>query len=113
MGIQRIRSRYESERGHLRTRRTRGMAKKDAKRVAIVAGLRTPFAKQWTAYREVSALRLGQIVVAELLQRAALDPNEVKQVVYGQVLPSIEAPNIAREIVTGTGMPKGIEAFSV
>ncbi|MGB5367209.1 MAG: acetyl-CoA C-acyltransferase FadI [Polyangiales bacterium] len=82
-------------------------------RVAIVAGLRTPFAKQWSAYREVSALDLANIVVAELLQRLELDPTEIQQVVYGQVVPSVEAPNIAREIVLATGMPKSIDAYSV
>ncbi|MCZ6806233.1 MAG: acetyl-CoA C-acyltransferase FadI [Deltaproteobacteria bacterium] len=85
----------------------------NGKRVAIVAGLRTPFAKQWTAYREVSALDLANIVVAETLQRIDLDPHEIQQVVYGQVVPSVEAPNIAREIVLATGMPKDIEAYSV
>ena len=82
-------------------------------RVAIVAGLRTPFAKQWSAYREVSALDLANIVVAELLQRLELDPTEIQQLVYGQVVPSVEAPNIAREIVLATGMPKNIDAYSV
>ncbi|HET6418375.1 MAG TPA: acetyl-CoA C-acyltransferase FadI [Polyangiales bacterium] len=85
----------------------------NGKRVAIVAGLRTPFAKQWSAYREVSALDLANIVVAELLQRIDLDPKEIQQVVYGQVVPSVEAPNIAREVVLATGMPKSIEAYSV
>ncbi len=89
------------------------MAKKSGKRVAIVAGLRTPFAKQWTAYRALSALDLGTIVVAELLARAGVAAKEVQQVVYGQVLPSIEAPNIAREIVLTTGMDRSIDAFSV
>jgi acetyl-CoA acyltransferase len=82
-------------------------------RVAVVAGLRTPFAKQSTAYKNLSALELGQAVVAELLARTGVSPKEVKQVVYGQVLPSLAAPNIAREIVLGTGMPRNIEAFSV
>src|SRR3954453_12259984 len=82
-------------------------------RVAIVAGLRTPFAKQGTAYRDLSALDLGKLVVAELLQRAELDPKQVGQLVYGQVVPSLAAPNIAREIVLGTGLPKSIEAYSV
>lgn len=85
----------------------------NGKRVAVVAGLRTPFAKQWSAYREVSALDLANIVVDELLQRIDLDPKEIQQVVYGQVVPSVEAPNIAREIVLATGMPKSIEAYSV
>lgn len=85
----------------------------NGKRVAVVAGLRTPFAKQWTAYREVSALDLANIVVSEMLQRIDLDPNEIQQVVYGQVIPSVEAPNIAREVVLATGMPRQIEAYSV
>jgi acetyl-CoA acyltransferase len=84
-----------------------------ADRIAIVEGLRTPFAKQSTAYRDLSALELGKIVTAELLARADLDPREVGLVVFGQVVPSVSAPNIAREIVLGTGMPKTIEAFSV
>lgn len=88
-------------------------SKNGGKRVAIVAGLRTPFAKQSSAYKNLSALELGQMVVSELLARTGVSPSAVQQVVYGQVLPSISAPNIAREIVLGTGMPRSIEAYSV
>lgn len=89
------------------------MLEANGKRVAVVAGLRTPFAKQGTAYRDISALDLGKLVVNELLARTELDAAEVQQVVYGQVIPSLSAPNIAREIVLGTGMPQDIEAYSV
>jgi acetyl-CoA acyltransferase len=82
-------------------------------RIAIVAGLRTPFARQSTAYKDLSALDLGKAVTAELLARSELDPRQVGLCVFGQVVPSVSAPNIAREIVLGTGMPKTIEAFSV
>lgn len=82
-------------------------------RIAIVAGLRTPFAKQGSVFGDLSALDLGKIVTSELLARAELDPKEIGLVVFGQVVPSIAAPNIAREVVLGTGMPKSIEAFSV
>ena len=82
-------------------------------RIAIVQGLRTPFAKQGSAYKDLSALDLGKLVVSEMLQRAELDPREVGLCVYGQVIPSLSAPNIAREVVLGTGMPKTIEAYSV
>lgn len=87
--------------------------KKASKRVAIVAGLRTPFAKMGTAYRDLSALDLAKIVVVELLERSGVPAHELDQVVYGQVAPSVQMPNIAREIVLGTGMPQHIEAFSV
>ncbi len=82
-------------------------------RVAVVAGLRTPFAKQGTAYRDMTTLDLGRIVVKELLARAELDPREIDLLVYGQAVPSPTAPNIAREIVLGSGMPKSVEAYSV
>ena len=81
--------------------------------VAVVAGLRTPFARQATAYKDQSALDLGKLVVRELLERTGVDPQTIEQVVYGQVVPSPSAPNIAREIVLGTDMPVGIEAYSV
>jgi acetyl-CoA acyltransferase len=82
-------------------------------RVAIVAGLRTPFAKQSTYFKTTSSLEMGQLVVAEMLARTDLDPAVIDQVVFGQVAPSVEAPNIAREIVLGTGMDRSTEAFSV
>jgi len=78
-----------------------------------VRGLRTPFAKQGTLYANVGALDLAKLVVVELLARADLHGREVDLVVYGQVTPSVHAPNIAREVVLGTDMPKTIEAFSV
>ena len=82
-------------------------------RVAIVTGLRTPFAKQGTVYKNLSALNLGSMVVSELLQRVGVSPKSVQRVVYGQVIPSLDAPNIAREIVLNTGMPRDIDAYSV
>jgi acetyl-CoA acyltransferase len=82
-------------------------------RVAVVAGLRTPFAKSGTHYAHLSALDLGKIVVTELLQRSGIHPNEVQELVFGNVIPSVKAPNIAREIVLGTGLPRKIPAHSV
>jgi len=82
-------------------------------RLAIVAGLRTPFAKQASAYRDLSAQDLARLVVRELVQRSEIDPKILDLCVYGQVVPSVSAPNIAREVVLGTGLPKNIEAYSV
>jgi acetyl-CoA acyltransferase len=82
-------------------------------RVAIVAGVRTPFAKQSTAYAKLTALDLGRICVAELLSRSGIKPSDVHQLVYGQVIPSLSVPNIAREIVLGVELPRSVEAYSV
>lgn len=78
-----------------------------------MAGLRTPFQKERTGYARLTALDLGIAVVGELLARSALRAAEVDQVVFGQVVPSLTAPNIAREIVLGSGLPKSVEAYSV
>lgn len=86
---------------------------REGRRVAIVAGLRTPFAKQGTAFRTMSALDLGTAVVGELLQRTQVPAREIDRVVYGQVVPSLTAPNIAREIVLDAGMRRDIDAYSV
>jgi acetyl-CoA acyltransferase len=82
-------------------------------RVAVVRGLRTPFAKSGTHFGQLSALDLGKIVVAELVQRSGIDPAEVQELIFGNVIPSVKAPNIAREIVLGTGLPRRIPAYSV
>ncbi|WP_417656085.1 acetyl-CoA C-acyltransferase FadI [Pseudidiomarina aestuarii] len=82
-------------------------------RIAIVAGLRTPFAKQATYFHGVPALDLGKLVVQELLNRFSLDPREVEQLVFGQVVQMPSAPNIAREIVLGTSLPVSTDAYSV
>lgn len=84
-----------------------------AQRVAIVRGLRIPFAKAGTTYSRLDALDLGKIVVAEILERSEVEPSAIDAVVYGHVIPSVKAPNIAREIVLGTGMPRHIPAHSV
>ncbi|MCL1051658.1 acetyl-CoA C-acyltransferase FadI [Shewanella abyssi] len=82
-------------------------------RIAIVSGLRTPFAKQATAFHGVSALEMGKMVVNELISRSELDPKLIEQLVYGQVVLMPAAPNIAREIVLGTGMDVSTDAYSV
>jgi len=82
-------------------------------RVAVVRGLRTPFAKSGTHYAHLSALDLGKLVVAELVQRSGIDPDTIQEVVFGNVIPSVKAPNIAREIILGTGLPRKVPGFTV
>jgi acetyl-CoA acyltransferase len=86
---------------------------REGDRIAIVDGLRTPFAKQATAYHGIPAVDLGKIVVSELLAKSGIDPKVIDQLVFGQVVQMPEAPNIAREIVLGTGMNVSTDAYSV
>jgi acetyl-CoA acyltransferase len=83
------------------------------RRVAIVAGLRTPFAKAGTVLKSLSAIELGRLCVAELVQRANLDGTEVDALIFGTVIPAVTAPNIAREVALLPIFPKGIPAVTV
>jgi len=85
----------------------------NGRRVAIVAGVRTPFTRAGTAFKSISAIDLGKLCVAELLQRTNLEGKEVQALVFGTVIPSIVAPNIAREVSLLPQLPKGVQAFTV
>ncbi|HEX8274099.1 MAG TPA: acetyl-CoA C-acyltransferase FadI [Longimicrobiaceae bacterium] len=85
----------------------------NGRRVAIVEGCRTPFAKSGTAFRDLSAVELGKVAVRELIARADLDPAEIDHVVYGTVVQSVQEPNIAREVTLGAGIPPSVPAFTV
>jgi acetyl-CoA acyltransferase len=83
------------------------------RRVAIIDGVRTPFAKAGTSLRALSAIELGKIAVSELVHRTDLDPKTIDLLVFGTVIPNVTAPNIAREIALMPLLPKGVDAYSV
>ncbi len=83
------------------------------RRVAIIGGLRTPFVKANTVFNDLTALDLGRIVVQELVQRYDLDPEQIDELVFGQVVPSMTASSIARELVLLSGLPRRIETHTV
>ena len=85
----------------------------NGRRVAIVAGIRTPFARAGTILRTLSAIELGRLCVAELIQRTGIDGGEVDLLVFGTVVPSVLAPNIAREVSLIPHLPKGVQSWSV
>lgn len=85
----------------------------NSRRPAIIAGLRTPFARSGTVFRDVSAVQLARRATQELLLRTALDGRLVDEVAFGQVVASALAPNVAREVSLLPQLPRTIPAFSV
>jgi acetyl-CoA acyltransferase len=83
------------------------------RRAAIVAGCRTPFARSGTVFGELTAVDLAKVCVRELVERSEVDPAAIGTVVMGQVVPSVKAPNLAREAALGAGLPKSIPAHTV
>ncbi|MBK7352042.1 MAG: acetyl-CoA C-acyltransferase [Gemmatimonadetes bacterium] len=83
------------------------------RRPAIVSGLRTPFARSGTVFKDVTAVQLARRVTQELLARTALDGALVDEVAFGQVVASVLAPNVAREVSLLPQLPRTVPAFSM
>jgi len=58
-------------------------------------------------------VQLARRVTQELLERTALDGREVDEAVFGQVVPSVLAPNVAREVSLLPQLPRTVPAFSL
>ena len=83
------------------------------RRVAVVAGARTPFVKSGKAFAESGPLALATHAVRGLLDRHEVDPSRIDALAFGVVVPEAGKPNLAREIVLESGFPAGIEAQTV
>jgi acetyl-CoA acyltransferase len=81
--------------------------------VGIVAGCRTPFGKAGTVFKDLTALDLAKVCTRELLERTSVDLDWIGTVVMGQVVPSVKAPNLGREVVLGTGLSPGVPGHTV
>jgi acetyl-CoA C-acetyltransferase/acetyl-CoA acyltransferase len=81
--------------------------------IAIVEGVRTPFARAFGALAAADAAELGRLVTRALLERAGLRPEQVDQVVFGNVAPPADAANIARVIALQAGVPQDRIAHTV
>lgn len=73
-------------------------------RIALVAGLRSPFVRSFGDLNDVDPVELSTQVARELLFRLDLPPREVDQIVWGTVVSVVRSPNVAREIALNLGM---------
>ena len=79
----------------------------------IVAGVRTPQGVLGGALKEFPAATLGELVTKELLARTKLDPALVEHTIFGCVVQTSDAPNVARVIGLRAGLPNEVPAFTV
>jgi acetyl-CoA C-acetyltransferase/acetyl-CoA acyltransferase len=81
--------------------------------IAILEGVRTPFAKAFGPLAAVPAKELGRLATVAVLQRGGLRPEQVDQVVFGNVATPADAANIARVIALNAGIPRDRIAHTV
>jgi len=79
----------------------------------IVAAARTAIGKFGGALARTSAPDLGAVVIKELLKRARLAPEQVDEVILGQVLAAGSGQNPARQALIKAGLPVSVPAMTI
>ncbi len=83
------------------------------KEVVIVSAARTPVGRFGGALKEVSAVKLGALAVQEALKRGQVSPDQVDELILGNVLQAGQGQNPARQVVIHSGIPQEVPATTV
>ncbi|MFD2204446.1 acetyl-CoA C-acetyltransferase [Kiloniella antarctica] len=81
--------------------------------VVIVGAARTPVGAFGGGLSSVPAAELGAVVIREALTRAGVAPDEVDEVILGQILSAGEGQNPARQAALGAGVPNEKTAYII
>jgi len=81
--------------------------------IVIVAATRTAVGKFGGSLAGIAATELGSIVIKEALARARLSPDQVGEVIMGQVLAAGAGQNPARQALLKSGIDKSVPALTI
>jgi acetyl-CoA C-acetyltransferase len=83
------------------------------RRAAIVSPLRTPIGGFGGTLRPLSADQLAVAVIQALLERSAIDPGRIDEVIVAQSYASSDAPCLGRYAALAAGLPIEVPGYSV
>jgi len=72
--------------------------------VVIIEAIRTPIGAYKGSLKELSADKLGSIVIKEILRKSKLDKDDIDEVIMGQVLTAGGGQNPARQAAINAGI---------
>jgi acetyl-CoA C-acetyltransferase len=81
--------------------------------IVIVSAARTPVGSFNGALSSLQAHNLGAIALQAAMARAKLEPGDVDELIYGQVLAAGEGQNPTRQAARLAGMPDAKTAFGI
>src|SRR6201994_2134381 len=81
--------------------------------VVIVAAARTPVGSFNGAFATLPAHKLGEVAIRGALDRAKVAPEDVSEVILGQVLTAAQGQNPARQASIAAGIPIAAPAWSI
>ena len=83
------------------------------RKAVIVSAVRTAQGKFAGALKDIKATELGSIVIREVVKRAGIAPDQVDEVIMGNVVSAGQGQNVARQAAIGAGIPVEVGAFHV
>jgi acetyl-CoA C-acetyltransferase len=81
--------------------------------VVIASAVRTAVGTFGGALRDIPAVELGKIAVQEAVKRAKIKPEQVEEVILGNVLTAGQGQNPARQVLIRSGIPKEVPATTI
>ena len=81
--------------------------------IVIVSATRTPVGSFNGAFANTPAHELGAVVIQESLKKASVDPADVDEVIFGQVLTAGSGQNPARQAAISAGIPDSSTAWTL
>src|SRR5215510_850379 len=82
-------------------------------KAVIVSAVRTAIGSFGGSLKEFSSAELGKTVIASALERAGVQPDQVDEVIMGNVLQAGAGMNVARQSAIAAGIPDSVPAFTV
>jgi acetyl-CoA C-acetyltransferase len=83
------------------------------KEVVIVSAARTPVGSYGGKLKDVPAVTLGVVAVKEAIKRAGIAPEDVDELVFGNVLQGGLGQNVARQVAVGSGIPIEVPSMTL
>ncbi len=81
--------------------------------VVIVSAVRTPIGTFGGSLKNISSGHLAALVIEEAINRASIQPDQVDEVIMGEVRQTTESSNVARVAALRAGLPETTPAFTV
>src|SRR6058998_3717261 len=81
--------------------------------ILIVGAARTAIGKFGGSLAKLPAAELGALVIRKLLERAGVAPDQVSEVIMGQVLTAAVGQNPARQAAIWAGLPDMVPAMTI
>lgn len=86
---------------------------KQLKEVVIVAASRTPIGSFMGVFKDISAVKLGSIVIEDLVKKSGLDSKIIDEVIMGNVLSANEGQAPARQAALGAGLDTSVQCLTI